>query len=124
MIKAVILDLDDTLFMSFESAFIVVNMILREMSSKPIAREALAAHWGTPVHKASQLWGMEADPAEFAERFVKHFPIAVADGVFDILTPENLNTLHTLRDKGMRLFVLTSRVQGELAHLLDPSHEL
>lgn len=124
MIKAVILDLDDTLFMSFESAFIVVNMIIREMGSAPITRAALAEHWGAPVHQASKRWGMEADPAEFAEKFIAHFPTAVKDGVFDVLTPENMTALKTLKKTDKLLFVVTSRVQGELSHLLDPRHEL
>ena len=124
MIKAVILDLDDTLFMSFDSAYIVVNMILREMNARPLARETLAKHWGKPVHQASKEWGLSVDPEAFAEKFVAHFPVAVQDGVFDILTPENLGALRQLHEQGKKLFVLTSRVQGELAHLLDPRHEL
>lgn len=124
MIKAVILDLDDTLFMSFDSAYIVVNMILREMDAKPLSRKTLAQHWGKPVHQASKDWNLSVPAEEFAERFVAHFPRAVSDGVFDILTPDNLKTLHELKSSGKMLFVLTSRVQGELAHLLDPGHEL
>jgi phosphoglycolate phosphatase len=124
MIKAVILDLDDTLFMSFDAAFVVVNMILREMDAQPLARETLAKHWGKPVHQAAKDWNLSVNPAVFATRFVAHFPAAVQDGVFDILTPQNLAALRELQKSGKMLFVLTSRVQGELAHLLDPRHEL
>jgi phosphoglycolate phosphatase len=124
MIKAVIIDLDDTLFMSFEAGFKTVNRLLVEMGRDSVSHETFVKFWGKPIKEAVTLWSPGVDVEAFVEEFVAFFPIAVKDGVMDLLITENLEALRLLKAKGLKLFVLTSRMYGELAHLLEPDHEL
>lgn len=125
MIKAVIVDLDDTLFLTEAACFAMENDILQQMGRPPMDRTIHTATWGKPLFgEAILLRSPGVDVEEFKKRYVDTSKRYIESGSLDALSPENLATLDHLIEMGKSVIVLTSRTHEELHHLLEPDHLL
>jgi phosphoglycolate phosphatase-like HAD superfamily hydrolase len=124
MIKAVIIDLDDTLCMTEQVSFDMENETLQCMGRSPMPRAIHQQTWGKPLFEIIAVRSPGVDVAEFEKLFADVIGAYVSDGRFDSISRENLQVLDALVKEGKQLFVLTSRTHGELKHLLEPDHIL
>lgn len=125
MIKAVIVDLDDTLFLTEAVCFEMENDILQQMGRPPMERAIHAATWGKPLFgEAILLRSPGVDVEEFKRRYGETSKRYIESGKLDALSPENLAALDHLIEMGKSVIVLTSRTHEELHHLLEPDHIL
>lgn len=124
MIKAVILDLDDTLCMTEQVSFAMENEALRRIGRQPMSRELHTANWGKPLYEAILERSPGIDVTEFRPVFEAVLTEFVSEGKLDDIPVKNLEALQTLDKQGMILEVVTSRTLEEVAHLLEPSHML
>ena len=124
MIKAVILDFDDTLCLTEEACFSMENEALQSMGRPVMPREVHKANWGKPLFVAIQ----ERSPGIDIDAFRQAYePINIryaAEGLLDKIPEENYEVMDELITMGKQLVVLTSREHGELKHLLEPDHLL
>lgn len=124
MIKLVLLDFDDTLCLTEETAFVVENEVAKSMGHAPMTRAVHQRNWGDLLEVAITERIPGIDAKEFMNRlggYVKRF---TDNGTLDAIRKENLRTLQTLRAKGKRIGILTSRSLPEITHLMLPSHPL
>jgi phosphoglycolate phosphatase len=122
MIKAVIIDFDDTLTMTEESFFNIENQVAAQMGFAPMTREAHKKNWGTTLKGAIKERFPEINAEEFMERLEKSLPDFVTNGRVDSINEANIRTLKTLKKFGHRLAILTSRQPAEVKHLLKGEH--
>lgn len=124
MIKLVIVDFDDTLTLTEEAAFAIENSVAEQMGFLPMTREDHQKNWGKPLREAivERIPGINVDA--FMKIIEKELPIFASKGLVDKITKKNIAVLEKIRKKGIRLAMLTSRVQQEMIHILDTSHEL
>jgi phosphoglycolate phosphatase len=124
MIKLVIVDFDDTLTLTEEAAFAIENSVAEQMGFLPMTREDHQKNWGKPLQEAivERIPGINVDA--FMKIMEKELPIFASKGLVDKVTKKNIAVLEKLRSEGIRLAILTSRVQQEMIHILDTSHEL
>jgi len=124
MIKAVIVDFDDTLCMTEQACFDLENEILRRMGRSPMSREIHKTTWGQPLFETIKV----RSPGVDAEEFRRLTDIVQAEWVqeekIDVVDNLRLATLDALAEAGKKLYVLTSRTHQELRHLLAPDHGL
>jgi phosphoglycolate phosphatase len=123
-IKAVILDFDDTLFMTEQVAFTMENEAARRMELPPMTRDLHLATWGEPIEEAVPARFPGIDVPRFLDLYARVIVEFAASGELDALTEANITALTTLTKAGYSLFAVTSRQQGEVEHLLDASHAL
>jgi phosphoglycolate phosphatase len=124
MIKAVIVDFDDTLCLTEAAGFELENEVLRLMGRPPMTREIHKATWGQLLSEAVRLRSPGVDAHVFEKLLAEVQATWVAEGRFDIIDPDNLATLDTFLKQGKEVYILTSRSHGEVAHLLAPDHLL
>ena len=124
IIKTVILDFDDTMYLSEEACFFLENEVLRRMGREPQKRDVHLATWGMQVEAAMHQRSPGIDIADFWKTMNMTHAEFVKDGRIDTLADHTLRTLDELASVGYELFVLTSRTKSEVIHLLDPSHHL
>jgi len=124
MINAVIVDFDDTLCLTEEATFKLENEILRQMGRPPQSRQIHKATWGQPLFEAITLRSPGVDVKQFETLSTKILAKWVEDGHIDIIAQANLRALDKLLGMDKDLYVLTSRTHIELAHILEPDHEL
>lgn len=124
MIKAVIIDFDDTLCLTEEACFRLENETLRRMGRGPMTREIHKSTWGMPLHDAILLRSPGVDVDEFWKLLPSVHDEFIRGGEVDVVTDENLRTLDRLAELGKKIMVLTSRTEVEVRHLLDPTHAL
>lgn len=124
MIKLVIVDFDDTLTLTEEAAFAIENSVAEQMGFLPMTREDHQKNWGKPLREAivERIPGIDVDA--FMKIIEKELPIFASKGLVDKITRKNIAVLEQLREQGIRLAMLTSRVQQEMLHILDTSNEL
>ena len=124
MIRAVIVDVDDTLCLTEAASFELENEVLAQLGRPPMAREVHLATWGEKLLDAMP----HRSPGVDLERFAELFPIFhqkyLADGRLDVIPPENLDALDRLVRAGRTVLLLTSRKEEEVRHLLEPDHLL
>lgn len=124
MIKAVIIDLDDTLFLTEAVAFAMENAALSRLGRPAMCRAIHQSTWGTPLVEAI----VERSPGVDVHNFKQIHSEIVAEyarlGLLDVVLDATLEALDQLIECGKQLFILTSRDHGETAHLLDPDHQL
>src|SRR5690349_7380405 len=117
MIKAVIIDFDDTLSLTEAACFRLENEVLRRMGRPPIDRELYRSTWGMPMHEAMTLRSPGVDP----DGFMKIYPIVheemVDQGEIDVVSDENMEVLDKLAEQGKELMILTSRTATEVKYL-------
>lgn len=124
MIRAVIIDFDDTLCLTEAATFELENEVLVRMGRQPQPREIHKATWGKPLFEAITLRSPGVDVPAFQKLLVQAQAEWVKVGRVDAIPAENLQSLDALLDAHKELFVLTSRTHGEVAHLLEPDHHL
>ncbi|HUC89629.1 MAG TPA: HAD family hydrolase [Patescibacteria group bacterium] len=124
MIKAVILDFDDTLCPTEAACFDLENETLRRIGRPPMSREIHKKTWGMSFAKAIAL----RSPGVDVEKFMKVSDSVLAeflkDGLIDVVPEANYLALDQLIESGMQVIILTSRAHWEIKHLLDPNHRL
>ena len=123
-LRAVILDCDDTLFLTEEACFQIENAAAGKMGCAPMTRETHQHSWGRTIREAAALRFPGIDVDHFISTYELLLGEWVRSGRIDQLLPENLAALDRLKAQGYALAVLTSRKHSEVAHLLDPAHEL
>lgn len=123
-LSAIIIDFDDTLCMTEEACFELENEVLRRMGRQAQSREVHRQTWGPQLEVAMQTRSPGIDMGEFWRVLDVVRPEFIAAGRFDQVSQASLEALDTLASDGYRLFILTSRVEREVLHLLDPSHHL
>jgi phosphoglycolate phosphatase len=124
MIKAVLLDLDETLFLTQGVAFYIENEALRNIGAKQVGPEKHRKLWGGPVLEKLKAYDPTINTAEFNRVWHKVVKKYAASGRLDILTNENRTALLRLKKMRKKLFVVTSRSQMSTEHLLEPTHPL
>lgn len=124
MIKLVILDFDDTLCLTEETAFVVENEVAKSMGHAPMTRAAHQKNWGDLLEIAITERIPGIDAKEFMSRLGEYVKRFTENGALDSIRRENLRTLQMLRSKGKRIAILTSRSLPEVTHLMLPTHPL
>lgn len=124
MIRAVVIDVDDTLCLTEAVCFELENEVLAQLGRGPMSRAAHRSTWGLPLLEAMPRRSPGVDLGAFAAAYAEVLGAYVADGRLDAITPENLRTLDALAAAGRDVMLLTSRTEAEVAHLLDPGHVL
>jgi len=124
MIKAVIIDLDDTLTMTELVSFKMENEILGHLGRKPMDRITHLESWGMPLEEALPLRSPGVDIEEFKKFYSSTINKYLKSGELDVVSPENLETLDKLIKQGKLVAILTSRNHQELKHLMAPDHLL
>ncbi|MEU4623931.1 HAD hydrolase-like protein [Actinoplanes sp. NPDC023801] len=124
MIKAVVIDVDDTLCMTEASSFELENEVLAAMGRPPIRRAVHLATWGEPLLEAMPKRSPGLDLGEFAPLFQATMERYIAEGRLDVIPPENLAALDELVLSGRTVMLLTSRTGPEVRHMLEPDHVL
>jgi phosphoglycolate phosphatase len=123
-IRAVIVDVDDTLCLTEEASFHLENDVLIQMSRPPMPRALHLATWGEPLLEAMLHRSPGLDVAHFATLFPAMHQRYLAEGRLDVIPPENLAALDHLVQEGRTIMLLTSRAEAEVRHLLSPGHAL
>lgn len=124
MIKAVLIDFDDTLCLTEEATYYIENTIAQEMGHPPMTREAHQKNWGVIMHKAipERFPGIDVDM--FLKKFEKALPGFLESKKLDVISDINYQTLQTIKKHGLKTAIVTSRDLWEVKHLLDENHEL
>src|SRR5680860_893058 len=124
MIKAVVIDVDDTLCLTEVACFNLENEVLRRMGRNSMSREVHLETWGRPLFDAM----LVRSPGVNIESFINEFQPVIAEfidnGKLDVIPDENYDTLDKLIEMGKTIILLTSRTQHELKHMLMPDHLL
>jgi phosphoglycolate phosphatase-like HAD superfamily hydrolase len=124
MIKAVILDFDDTTVMSEAACFELENTVLERIGRPPMPRQLHIATWGTPLFEAIIERSPGVDVDEFRTAYEPLIQEFVGAGRLDVVPQEHLDAIEELQKLGKSVLVLTSREASEMAHLLVPNHPL
>ncbi len=124
MIRAVVVDVDDTLCLTEAASFDLENDVLTAMGRPPMSREVHLATWGETLLDAMPRRSPGVDLDRFAALFPEWNQRYIADGRLDVIPPENLATLDRLVLDGRAVMLLTSRTEPEVRHLLEPDHVL
>ncbi len=125
MIKAVILDLDDTIFMTEAACFALENDVLRQMGREPMSRKVHLQTWGRPLFDAivDRSPGIDVEAFRAAyDPFIKRY---VEKGMLDVVSQGTLDAIDMLRSELKKaVLALTGREESELKHLFVPEHPL
>ncbi|HEX9153787.1 MAG TPA: HAD-IA family hydrolase [Candidatus Saccharimonadales bacterium] len=124
MIKAVVVDVDDTLCLTEAVCFDLENEVLQRMGREPMSRSTHKSTWGKPLFEAIHERSPGLDPVQFEKIFYQVTDEYVADGRLDTIPEENYAALDKLIIGGKDVMLLTSRTHGELKHMLAPDHML
>ncbi|MFC7279558.1 HAD family hydrolase [Paractinoplanes rhizophilus] len=124
MLRAVIVDVDDTLCLTEAASYDLENEVLALMGRAPMTRTVHLATWGEPLLDAMPHRSPGVDLSRFAELFPAVNRRYLAEGRLDVIPPENLAALDSLAADGRTVLLLTSRAEAEVRHLLEPGHAL
>lgn len=124
MIKAVVVDVDDTLCLTEAASFDLENTALTRMGREPMPRSIHVATWGQPLFDAIVTRSPGVDVEAFKVAYHPAIAEFIADGRLDMIPDENYEALDTLIRLGKQIMLLTSRTHGEFKHLLEPDHLL
>lgn len=125
MIKAVILDLDDTTFMTEAACFDLENDTLIAMGRKPMSRELHLATWGKPLFDAIKVRSPGVDVSQFRKAYDPVLEDYVRSGRLDAISDTTLSAIDDmLNDLKLHVLALTAREYTEIKHLQNPSHPL
>lgn len=124
MIKAVIIDFDDTLCLTEAACFELENEVLALMGATLQTREMHQKTWGQPLFEAIKVRSPGVDTDKFKQLVQENMPLWVTENRLDNLSTERLKVLDDLLAAGKELFILTSRTRAELEHILAPDHDL
>ncbi len=124
MIRAVILDFDDTLCLSEPACFDLENEVLTRLGRPKMSREIHIQTWGQPVFEVMPVRSPGVDIKAFLEVYKVVIAEFIASGRLDVIPDENYQTLDRLIKADKEIMLLTSRTHGEFAHMLEPGHLL
>ncbi|MEU8301298.1 HAD-IA family hydrolase [Micromonospora sp. NPDC048909] len=124
MIRAVIVDVDDTLCLTQAASLALENEVLTEMGRPPVPREVHLSTWGEPLLDAMPKRSPGLDLSLFSALHQSALERHIADGRLDVIPPENLRALDEFVLAGRSVFLLTSRTEDEVRHMLEPNHVL
>lgn len=124
MIKAVIIDLDDTLCMTEEASFEIENEALAKIGSPTMSREEHLRTWGKPLFEVIEIRAPGVDVAAFTKAYGLVIAEFIETGRLDSIPEENYRAMDKLIAMNKTLIVLTSRTHTELRHLLASDHLL
>jgi len=124
MLRAVIVDVDDTLCLTEAASFDLENDVLALMGRPPMSRAVHLATWGEPLLVAMPHRSPGLDLRKFADLFPAENQRYLREGRLDVIPPENLEALDILVESGRTIMLLTSRAEAEVRHLLEPGHVL
>ncbi len=124
LIKAVVIDLDDTLFLTEVVCFEMENEILEKMGRKPMERAVHLSTWGQPLFVAILERSPGVDLEKFKQLFEPTINHYIKNGKLDSISVQNLKALNSLISLSYQLFILTSRTHAEMQHLLHLDHPL
>ena len=124
MFKAVLIDFDDTLCQTEAAAFELENEALALMGRLPQDRAVHQSTWGQPSHEAIKVRSPGIDPEQFQMTLRELIAARHILGTFDVISQQNLAALDELRAEGKQLYIVTSRLVGEMQHLMSTDHAL
>lgn len=124
MIKAVVLDLDDTLCLTEEACYALENKTLVAMGRSAMSREVHLRTWGKPLFQVITERSPGIDVAAFRVAYTPFIKEAIASGDLDKIPDENLEVVDNLVLSGIAVVILTSREHAELEHILGTDHIL
>jgi HAD superfamily hydrolase (TIGR01549 family) len=124
MIKAVIIDYDDTLCLTEQDCFKLENDALRRMGRDRMPREIHKQTWGQPLFEAISVRSPGIDVEAFKTVYHPLIDEYIREEKLDTIPKANYLALDELTKRGKLLFLLTSRTHGELKHMLEPDHLL
>jgi len=124
VIRAVIVDVDDTLCLTEAASFDLENEVLARMGRPPMSRTVHLATWGEVLLDAMPQRSPGLDLGRFAALFPAAHQEYLAAGRLDVIPPENLAALDALVVAGRNVLLLTSRAGAEVEHMLAPDHVL
>jgi phosphoglycolate phosphatase len=124
VIRAVVVDVDDTLCLTEAASFDLENDVLERMGRPPMSRAVHLSTWGEVLLDAMPHRSPGVDLDRFAALFPDVHREYLAAGRLDVIPPENLAALDRLVEQGRTVLLLTSRTETEVAHMLAPDHVL
>lgn len=124
MIKLVLLDFDDTLCLSEESCFHFENEVAQSLGYAPMSRQLHKSTWGQHLQEVITERIPGIDPLQFMKQFEERVPLAIAEGKFDYVPPENIKVLELIKDEGKKIGIVSSRSLIELQSIMDKTHPL
>ncbi|WP_225853622.1 HAD-IA family hydrolase [Micromonospora sp. AMSO31t] len=124
MIRAVIVDVDDTLCLTQAASFALENEVLAELGRPPMPRHVHLSTWGEPLLDAMPTRSPGLDLPRFSALYRRALKRHIADGRLDVIPPENLRALDEFVRHGRAVFLLTSRTEDEVRHMLAADHVL
>ena len=124
MIKAVVVDVDDTLCLTEAICFELENDTLSQMERSPMSREIHLSTWGQPLNEAIKERSPGVDVTIFEKLFESTMEEYVLQGKLDQIPNQNYAALDILIEQGRDIMLLTSRTHSELKHMLAPDHLL
>ncbi|GAA3258234.1 HAD family hydrolase [Dactylosporangium siamense] len=124
MIRAVIVDVDDTLCLTQAASFALENEVLAQMGRPSMPLPLHLATWGEPLMDAILKRSPGLDLEHFSVLYHRTLERHIADGRLDVIPPENLQALDEFVLHGRGVFLLTSRTEDEVRHMLAPDHVL
>ena len=119
MIKAVCVDFDDTLCMTEEACFVMENETLQQMGRTPMTRELHMKTWGMTLNDAILIRSPGIDVDDFRRALEPTHIRFVDKGLVDAVPKENIDVLKRLKNRGLHVSLLTSRIYDELKHITD-----
>ena len=123
-IKAVVIDVDDTLCLTEAACFELENEVLVNMGRPPMSRQVHLETWGKPLFDIISTRSPGIDVEEFKAAYHPVIAEYIKSERLDTIPEENYEALDTLIERGKSIMVLTSRTHGELKHMLEPDHLL
>jgi len=124
MIKAVILDFDDTLCLTQKAGFALENEALAKMGRSPMSLKIHKATWGQPLPEAIKLRSPGIDAEAFLKTFAPLMKQHFQEGRIDHVSEINLAALRQLASDNKTLLLVTSRSHEEAEHILHTDHVL
>jgi len=124
MIKAVILDFDDTLTLTEEACYRLGNDVLKQMGRPKMDRKVHMETWGQQIFEVMGVRSPGIDLEEFKKIYSKVLDEYINSGNFDQIPETNFETLRQIEKQGKHLAILTGRSKAELRHILVEEHLL
>lgn len=124
MVKAVVIDFDDTLCLTEAACFELENEVLATLGRPPMSREIHMETWGKPLFEAIAVRSPGIDISAFEAAFHPLYQQYIKDEKLDVIPSENIAAIDALISTGRDIMVLTSRTHPEVAHLLESDHTL